>query len=112
MSHVRYRSHDAADSAPPRANLRQLVARTTTESRTFSVGQPTPLRRLSATPGAPATTRRQNDDRTSHVRCRSTDSADSAPPPANLRHLRPEEHTPELQSLLRHSYADLCLKTK
>src|SRR3546814_7821496 len=87
MSHVRYRSHDAADTAPPRANLRQLVARTTTESRTFSVGQPTPLRRLSATPGEPATTRRQNDDRTSHVRCRSTDSADSAPPPANLRHL-------------------------
>src|SRR3546814_6648208 len=33
---------DSADSAPPPANLRHLVARTTTERRTFDVGQPTP----------------------------------------------------------------------
>src|SRR3546814_18141302 len=48
------------------------------------------LSRLSATPGEPATPSRQNDDRTSYVRCRSTDSADSsdsAPPRANLRQL-------------------------
>src|SRR3546814_8547409 len=37
-------------------------------------------------------------------------SADSAVPPSTSR--RSEEHTCELQSLMRHSYADFCWKNK
>src|SRR3546814_1754178 len=32
--------------------------------------------------------------------------------PVRLREFRSEEHTSELQSLMRHSYADFCLKKK
>src|SRR3546814_6286163 len=35
-----------------------------------------------------------------------------APPAAVQEHVRSEEHTSELQSLMRHSYAVFCLKKK
>src|SRR3546814_9418708 len=40
------------------------------------------------------------------------DPAHAAPEPNSARTARSEEHTSELQSLIRQSYADFCLKTK
>src|SRR3546814_10376306 len=39
-------------------------------------------------------------------------AADTPPPAAMLREIRSEEHTSELQSLMRISYAVFCLKKK
>src|SRR3546814_8175701 len=42
----------------------------------------------------------------------SGQSANSTPPMVSLLHKRSEEHTSELQSLMRISYAVFCLKKK
>src|SRR3546814_6796699 len=41
----------------------------------------------------------------------SLDSTDASPPP-DVTQVRPEEHTPELRSLMRTAYAVFCLNKK
>src|SRR3546814_2045078 len=48
------------------------------------------------------------DRRTAFIGAPGADAAESQ----RIRHLRSEEHTSELQSLMRISYAVFCLKTK
>src|SRR3546814_5427207 len=58
-------------------------------------------------PSPPATVRRSVASPAKAANCRPM--ARAAPP---RKPLRSEEHTSELQSLMRHSYAVFCLKTK
>src|SRR3546814_7376958 len=50
--------------------------------------------------------------RLADVVCRGRPDGSRAEPVAEQQHLRSEEHTSELQSLMRNSYAVFCLKKK
>src|SRR3546814_5120861 len=85
---------------PPRSTRTDTLFPYTTLFRSLILLPPAPIRKNSKPPS--------NAPTPSARRC----AASSSPPPAQPRRNRSEEHTSELQSLMRISYAVFCLKKK
>src|SRR3546814_3589911 len=102
---------------PPRSTRTDTLFPYTTLFRSNGRARQEPVARSDATPApkprrAKPAARTESDQPTSE---RTTGNGSNAPepaPPAPAADLRSEEHTSELQSLMRISYAVFCLKKK
>src|SRR3546814_2535314 len=95
---------------------RSRLPRDSTDARVSTAGIPTPAAReafagLMMETGTGRRTRRQGSRQPARTAERSS-FADSGPGRQPERACRSEEHTSELQSLMRISYAVFCLKKK
>src|SRR3546814_8203087 len=87
---------------PPRSTRTDTLFPYTTLFRSLDQGRAAQLRRT----GGP-----DSGDASHPGRGEALDRRGAVPPRAQLLH-RSEEHTSELQSLMRSTYADFCLKKK